>query len=580
MLYNHTVKDDAYTPQPELVSPTKTPMAEPIELAPDYYLSNFHALVDFVVTRYAPLLSDEERSFHQCFSALDTDSQRLYVRLLSRKGVPTSTGALFRQSKLAYQEIHNLRQAADTLVANRLFLRDPALDLTEILSLFTKNELLASSNEPLPKALKRPALEQALLEQDHATVHARLTRGEPLLAVQAAAHFETFKLLFFGNLNQDLTDYVLRDLGLFRYENYPLEQSQLPFKSRAQVERHLLFYSCLAQAEQVLCEDAEAISTLAAELPESVEGDTTLQRRLDRLRLALARQLERLHALDTASSLYLQCQRPPARERRARIAASQGDTDSALTICAQILAQPENEQERAFAASFGHRTAKKTPHCDTWPAPKRYRAPTHTVTLVQTDQRVEVRAAQYLAEIAPGSQCFYVENTLINGVLGLAIWDILFAPIPGAFFNPFQVAPSDFRSADFYPQRRAAFTQRLAELKQAGLDDWVWHHFGEKWGIANPLVHWEALSEPLLTLALSQIPTEHWLALFRRLLDDIGQHRSGLPDLILFPAGGGYELVEVKGPGDRLQQNQQRWLAYFAQHQIPHRVLHVEWGTL
>ncbi|MBY6211309.1 VRR-NUC domain-containing protein [Microbulbifer agarilyticus] len=555
-------------------------MAEPVELAPDYYLSNFHALVEFVVTRYDALLSDEERCFHQCFCALDTDSQKLYVRLLSRKGVPSTAGALFRQSKLAYQEIHNLPQAAETLVTIGLFLRNPAPDLTEILPLFTKTELLASSAEPLPKTLKRPALEQALLEQDHDALRTRLTLDEPLLAVQAAAHFETFKLLFFGNLNQDLTDYVLRDLGLFRYENYPLEQSQLPFKSRAQVERHLHYYACVAQLEQALSADAQAITTLAAELPENTQGDTTLQRRLDRLRLALARQLERLQALEAANTLYQQCQRPPARERRARIAATQGNTDAALAICAQILGQPENEQEREFAASFGHRTAKKTPHCDTWPAPMRYRAPTRTVTLAQTDERVEVRAAHYLADTAAGNQCFYVENTLINGVLGLAIWDIVFAPVPGAFFNPFQVAPSDFRSADFYPQRRAAFTQRLEELQETGLDEWVWHYFREKRGIANPLVHWDALSEPVLELALSQIPIEHWLALFRRLLDDITLHRSGFPDLILFPAGGGYELVEIKGPGDRLQQNQQRWLAYFAQHRIPHQVLHVEWGTL
>jgi len=34
----------------------------------------------------------------------------------------------------------------------------------------------------------------------------------------------------------------------------------------------------------------------------------------------------------------------------------------------------------------------------------------------------------------------------------------------------------------------------------------------------------------------------------------------------------------VKGPGDRLQDNQIRWLAYCAQHGMPVRVLDVRWA--
>ncbi|WP_346840040.1 VRR-NUC domain-containing protein [Microbulbifer sp. SAOS-129_SWC] len=553
-------------------------MADPIELAPDYYLSNFRALVDFVADRYAALLSDGEHQFQQTFDTLDIDSQRLYVRLLSRKGVPSSAGALFRLHKLHYAEIADLPQAAERLVAAGLLQRNPALALEQLLPLFTKAELLAASPAPLAKTLKRPDVEQALLQQPPQT--AALLGADTILAVQAAEHFDTFKLCFFGNLNQDLTDYVLRDLGLYRYERYPLDAQHLPFTSRAQIERHLRYYDCLAQLDDALETGADAILALAAQLPddlEGIEGDAALARRLDRLRLTLARQLERLDALDAAEQLYRHCSRPPARERRARIAIKRGDVDRGLELCREILAAPLCEAEQLFAESFGHRSAKRTVHAHTWPAPARYRPPTETAVLPQLAERVELLAAAHLQTEASTAQCFYVENTLINGVLGLYIWDILFAPVPGAFFNPFQIAPSDFRSADFYPQRRAAFEQRLAELDSAQLAQRVWQHYDDKFGIANPLVAWEALPVELLQLALQRIPIEHWQALFRRLLGDITEHRSGLPDLILFPAEGGYELVEIKGPGDRLQQNQQRWLAYFARHQIPHRVLHVEW---
>ena len=60
------------------------------------------------------------------------------------------------------------------------------------------------------------------------------------------------------------------------------------------------------------------------------------------------------------------------------------------------------------------------------------------------------------------------------------------------------------------------------------------------------------------------------------MLLDWRDNRAGLPDLIRFlPALDWYELIEVKGPGDRLQDNQRRWLAYFEQHGIPARVCHV-----
>ncbi|WP_237060270.1 VRR-NUC domain-containing protein [Microbulbifer sediminum] len=555
-------------------------MSEPVELAPDYYLSNFRALVDFVMARYERLLSEGERSFYRDFCALAVDSQRLYVRLLSRKGVPSSRGALFRLGKLAYAEITDLPGAADQLVEAGLLLRDPSLPPEEILPLFTKAELLQGTPNALPKALKRPDLEQALLEQEAETPVLRdaLLARETLLAVQAAEHFETFKLCFFGNLNQDLTDYVLRDLGLSRYEAYPLDREHLPFRDRAQVDRHLRYYECLAQLEETLEGSADDILALAEQLPDGIDGDATLHRRLDRLRLTLARQLERLDALEAADQLYRRCSRPPARERRARIAVKRDDIESGLALCREILDTPHNEAEQVFAESFGYRTAKKARRLDGWEAPARHQPPTDTVTLPRLPERVELLAAAHLEQGATDHQCFWVENTLFNGILGLYVWDILFSPVPGAFFNPFQVAPSDFRTPDFYPQRRAAFEQRLAELDTDTLAERVWQQYRAKWGIANPLVGWEGLPEELLALALERIPADHWRVLFRRLLGDISHHRNGLPDLVLFPAEGGYELVEVKGPGDRLQQNQQRWLSFFARHRIPHRVLHVEWA--
>ena len=71
---------------------------------------------------------------------------------------------------------------------------------------------------------------------------------------------------------------------------------------------------------------------------------------------------------------------------------------------------------------------------------------------------------------------------------------------------------------------------------------------------------------------------QHLKRIFERLLFDLKSNRSGLPDLIqFFPESRHYRMLEIKGPGDRIQDNQQRWLEYFLKHGIPAEVIYVSW---
>jgi hypothetical protein len=88
------------------------------------------------------------------------------------------------------------------------------------------------------------------------------------------------------------------------------------------------------------------------------------------------------------------------------------------------------------------------------------------------------------------------------------------------------------------------------------------------------------MSEALLSTALSCFPKEHLKVCFARILADIRANRCGLPDLVQFwPEERRYRLIEVKGPGDRLQDNQLRWLTFCAAHDIPVSVCHVSWDA-
>ena len=173
---------------------------------------------------------------------------------------------------------------------------------------------------------------------------------------------------------------------------------------------------------------------------------------------------------------------------------------------------------------------------------------------------------------------YYVENALINALFGLLCWPAIFSAIPGAFFHPFHRAPADLFSADFFARREPAFRACLGQLDGDAYRDTIRANFIGKHGVQSPFLMWEALSAELIDLALDCIPALHLKKWFDRILLDIKANRTGFPDLIQFwPAERRYNMIEVKGPGDRLQDNQLRWIDYCAEHDMPISVCYLEW---
>ena len=545
-----------------------------IELPEGYYLTNFLELVDYVVEQYADLLSPKERAFHNKFHSLDVQAQKLYVRMLTRKG------SAFRQCKLEYQEIPDTADAAVELEKNDFIQINPQLDADEIVELFNKTEWLnmlaaleldQSTLKELKK-LKRAELDEVIFGlADEFDINSLIE--EIIYQICDPESFDIFKLLFFGNLNQDLTEFVLRDLGLYRFENYTIDKQARLFSDKKQIDNYLEYYQLISDLDNILADDDTAIVELHHRLPEPNEKDSTLNRRIQRVNLLLARQLERLESLDDALTIYQKCHIPPARERTARILIKQNKIDSSLDLCRQIIAQPYTESEAIFATDFGYRTAKK--HNIDWSPPSKYLPSSEKIKIEQSGEGVEIDTANYLSQFG---ECFFVENGLFLSVFGLHFWELIFAPVKGAFTNPFQIRPHDLYEDDFVAKRQHLF-DRLNE--QVGSLDVNISHILErrksKEGTATPFIFWELIDETLIRTALDSIPNEHWQVIFDRLWADIRANRSGFPDLILFKDDGSYELIEVKGPGDRLQKNQIRWMEHFNEHDIPHRVIHVEW---
>ncbi len=189
-----------------------------VPLAPElYYLSNFRTALAWVAERYADLLSDEERAFLDTFNTLAWPSQALLVRMVMRKGCH------FRLSKLVYSEIGDCLTAAAPLLELGWITEQALLTVDEITELLRKDEVLAY----LPVTDRRAAQKKAELREQLRAMElsAQTFRDwcpgldDQLLSLMVGELCDRLRLMFFGNLAQDWSEFVLADLGIYRYES-------------------------------------------------------------------------------------------------------------------------------------------------------------------------------------------------------------------------------------------------------------------------------------------------------------------------------------------------------------------------
>ncbi len=566
----------------------------PEELPVGYYVGNFLAILDFVDSHYDDVLTLDEKTFSRTFRSLSLDARRLYVRLMSRKG------PLFRSDTLVYNEIDEIEAAAEELVQKVFLEVNGPWELEHELVLLRKPEVLklisccAQSSHPVPsttalKALRRDQLvELAMAIPNQHEVRDYLRGLFHLYRPLKEREILIYRLLFFGNLYQDFTEFVVTDLGHVRYESYKIRKKDRLFRSREVLEHTFrlielndAFYQTV-EGRSVNEIDANALLSLIEYLPEqgAVEEDPGLRRMRDNLINGVARHLERIGNHGQALHLYRLAALPPSRERQVRILERQGTTEEALELCRKIMSNPWEETELEFAERYIRKLSRKLG----LPVVKieSVELPTENLELVH-DPLVSIEEAvlRYFQE--QGFSGYHAENVLWVGLFGLAFWDIVFLSLPGTFFNRYQRGPRDLFRPEFRRRRAKLIEERLnhIESSQSWLNE-ILDLYDRKRGIANDLVHWKFLSRELLEQSVNLVPRRHLVAIFDKLSQNPGANKSGFPDLILFPAprrrtATRYELIEVKGPGDQLQINQKRWLKYFAKNGIPYRIIRVQW---
>ncbi len=547
-------------------------MPEPLHK--HYYLHNFLALCESVEGQYSDILNEDEISFLSRFCALDQRAQCLYVRMVSR------VGPWFRVSKLHYPEIGDLTKPMEALVEAQLAVEADGLSVEEVGRLLTKAELqgvygeLLSGNRRLGKPDLLAEVEGLDLEEDQHLDLIKSVLNDSIRAPVDVAHLDLFQLLFFGNRHQSLTDFVLSDLGLANYYPYTLNPQHRLFPCREALEEYL--YCCELQDlfYQFLELDDGLVDVAGLMLEVDCRFEVSAQR-WQKVWNSAARELERRGQLELATNLYSRSKLQPARERRARIMEARGNWPGVISICEDILVSPWGEAEREAALKIIARARRK---CGGNPVRRQMdEFEQATLTLEQGCDCVELDAAQYFEQ--EWKSVHYVENGLMNTLFGLAFWEQIFEDIPGAFHNRYQAAPRDMYEAGFAAVRAKSIEARVKELKKKELKKELIKAYGRYCTYTCHWTDWRVVDESLLVTALEIIPDKHLYAIWERLLYDPAENRSGFPDLIAFgEKPGEYCMIEVKGPGDTLQNNQKRWLRYFAAHSIPASVAWVEWA--
>lgn len=533
-----------------------------------YYLSNFRTALAWIEQRYADLLDADEQTFLTQFQALPEPSQALLVRLVMRKGPH------FRAGKLAYPEIGDIAGAAGSLLELGWLIEDAELGLDALFALLRKDELLATFAEAtaLRSLNKRELLEALLDRHPEPRSFSQWSPGlDRLYSLTVGPLCDRLRLLFFGNLAQDWSEFVLAELGIYRYESVPLDAESRGFRNRLDVDRYLHLQHC-----RDLFDAGLPVAEVLTALGEFTSTNPYLARRHAKLLFRLGQQLEREGEWTEAAALYASSSHGEARQRQVRVLEKLGEFQAAHHLATQALDAPRNDAE---AQALERALPRLQRQLGLPKRPRRTKSDAGVIELElpQPQFSVEWAVQQHLhRDEAP---VFYVENTLVCSLFGLLCWDAIFAPLPGAFFHPFHAGPEDLHDADFRPRRASLFERCLARLGDGSHGEAIRATYAAKHGTLSPFVHWAVLTPELLETALHCLPPTHLRAWFERLLGDIRTNRAGMPDLIQFwPAERRYRMIEVKGPGDRLQDNQKRWLAFCAEHGMPVDVCYVRWS--
>ncbi|XP_038703982.1 fanconi-associated nuclease 1 homolog isoform X2 [Tripterygium wilfordii] len=584
------------------------------------YQQNFCLLLQEVLRSNPHLFTDDEKEYMESFTSLPVDSQRLFVRLYMRKG------PWFRMSNILYREVLNSQEAVKALCAGYLRRFEDSYgmhdnEMKEILDLVTLSELREIMCM-LKKNCKHGTRKQDLIASLVSLYKDGLCLLLPNLildrtgtCIKISSKVESLlwraERLFFLNSEQDLSAFLLVDMGVVKYPTYRCIISEPIFTDR----EDLLAYEEAIGVAQLMDQslddnDKESVLRCMKIADSRMCGSSTNSFRsteseplviflscfsaswvYSKVVLLGVSFLEREHRYNDAIVLLkrlLICFPHDGRRGYWRMRLSidlehMGCPNESLSVAEDGLVDPWVRAGSKVALQRRVLRLAKPPR--RWKVPSFSQSVKREIREVHIQGRplncetgmksrfygedgeqcgVEQLALQYYAGEGEGWQGVHTESGIWLTIFGLLMWNILFSDAPNVFRTRFQTAPLDLETDSFYEVRKDIIESHLQKIQDGMAEEILITSWELYLGTACRGVNWErnSLSELRAVVTCSGGP--FLASLCRYLAQDYRSWSSGMPDLVLWRFHGEYmgqmKLVEVKGPRDRLSEQQRAWL--------------------
>ncbi|KAK8572824.1 hypothetical protein V6N13_048390 [Hibiscus sabdariffa] len=585
------------------------------------YQQNFCMLLKEVLTSSPHLFKEDEKKLVESFTSLSEDAQRLFVRLYTRKG------PWFRLSTIMYPEICDPQQAAKELSATGyLYLFEDTTklnddDMKDLLNLLTVSELrdiFCTLKKKCNQGSRKHNLVASLLScyKDGSCPvlpHRILERTEICIRTSSEAEslFWRAERLFFLNGEQDLSAFLLVDLGIVKYPTYNCIISEQIFLNKSD----LLAYEEAIEVAQIMDQSLDEnncelvlrcimiadsrISSSPKKLIDSVTPESMVTFLscfsaswvYSKVILLGISFLEREHRYNDAIHLLrrlLNCFTCDTRR---------GYWTVRLSVDLEHIGCPNESLSVAEVGLLdpwiraGSRMALQRRVLRLGKPPRRWKTPSFSESLkrkiievniqgrplnCETGRKsrfygedgeqcgVEELALQYYATDGGGWHGVHTESGIWMTIFGLLMWDILFSDVPNVFRTRFQTAPLDMETDHFYSARKSLIESHLQKVHDGLAEEILITSWELHMGTACRGVNWDRHSLSDLRAAASCIGGPCLASLCRHLAQDYRSWSRGMPDLLLWRFHGDYKgeakLVEVKGPRDQLSEQQRAWL--------------------
>jgi hypothetical protein len=371
----------------------------------------------------------------------------------------------------------------------------------------------------------------------------------------------------------DMTEFVLRDLGLIQYYQHHQDDLIARFETRKDAEdkwmisdQFIIFENLKGNTGSkeildwllVLRQNLNALSPVA--IPS-----------WERLQLRVGRYLEQLKDYESSLEIYKTLHLHPARERAVRCLAKLGFNEESKIQCQEILKSPLNADEQYFAEFFvknleGKKNKKQTTE---W-----LKNASQITVSIEYRYQVEQGAIDHFQSL--GFEAAFSENHVWRSLFGLVFWDIVFDPALVAFHHPFQRRPSDLYLPDFYEKRKNVLEIFLAQITDRDyLLELMWKNWTNHSLIANPFVLWLPEIWDLVRVLVTNIEIINIKKILLKIAENLVENSRGLPDLMIWNNNGRLEFIEIKSPNDSLSNQQLFWLRFLNENGVSARVLRV-----